>query len=499
MNLVKPAPGFLAGLRSLCDRHGAVLIFDEVMTGFRVHERGVQGLTGITPDLTTLGKVIGGGMPVGAFGGRRAIMEKIAPLGPVYQAGTLSGNPVAVAAGLATLALTEAPDFYETLARKTRAMTDGLAAAAKRAGVTFCADAVGGMFGLYFAARVPSSYAEVMACDKERFNRFFHAMLDAGIYLAPSAYEAGFVSSAHGDAEIAATIEAAERAFAIASDEKGVRDVQCLTKRPRCTFFIGMIPGGRLGAARRRPPVNGTKQRASCAMQGLTPLDRVRGDARFSRPAADPSRTRPARRRRDARGTQARRGNRAHRTRMDAAVFRVERGRRAGASHVRMARGARRCPLGRCRGTPSSACAAAGESACVRRHAGLAQRARPHRQQGRGGLVCALRCASVPRRSDRAPPAARDRAAPRRQRPHDRAAFTAARVTDRTEAARLAAHGAGARPGRRARHPESGARSVRHAVGATGEGRSCDRTAARHASVRTARGRREAACAACHP
>jgi glutamate-1-semialdehyde 2,1-aminomutase len=214
MNLVKPAAGFLEGLRALCDRYGAVLIFDEVMTGFRVHERGVQGLTGITPDLTTLGKVIGGGMPVGAFGGRRAIMEKIAPLGPVYQAGTLSGNPVAVAAGLATLALTEVPGFYETLARRTRAMTDGLAAAAKRAGATFCADSVGGMFGIYFTARVPSSYAEVMACDKERFNRFFHAMLDAGIYLAPSAYEAGFVSAAHGDAEIAATIEAAERAFA---------------------------------------------------------------------------------------------------------------------------------------------------------------------------------------------------------------------------------------------------------------------------------------------
>jgi glutamate-1-semialdehyde 2,1-aminomutase len=213
MNLVKPAAGFLEGLRGLCDRYGAVLIFDEVMTGFRVHERGVQGLTGITPDLTTLGKVIGGGMPVGAFGGRRAIMEKIAPLGPVYQAGTLSGNPVAVAAGLATLALTEVPGFHETLARRTRAMTDGLAAAAARAGATFCADAVGGMFGIYFTARVPSSYAEVMACDKERFNRFFHAMLDAGIYLAPSAYEAGFVSAAHGDAEIAATIEAAERAF----------------------------------------------------------------------------------------------------------------------------------------------------------------------------------------------------------------------------------------------------------------------------------------------
>jgi glutamate-1-semialdehyde 2,1-aminomutase len=214
MNLVRPREGFLEGLRALCDRYGAVLIFDEVMTGFRVHPRGVQGLMGVVPDLTTLGKVIGGGMPVGAFGGKRAIMEKIAPLGPVYQAGTLSGNPVAVAAGLATLKVTEAPGFYEALAAKTRAMTDGLAAAAKRAGVTFCADAVGGMFGLYFAARVPATYDEIMACDKERFNRFFHAMLDAGIYLAPSAYEAGFVSAAHQEADIAATIAAAERAFA---------------------------------------------------------------------------------------------------------------------------------------------------------------------------------------------------------------------------------------------------------------------------------------------
>ncbi len=213
MNLVRPKPGFLEGLRTLCDRYGAVLIFDEVMTGFRVHPQGVQGLTGVTPDLTTLGKVIGGGMPVGAFGGRRAIMEKIAPLGPVYQAGTLSGNPVAVAAGLATLAETAAPGFYAGLAGKTRAMTDGLEAAAKRAGVTFCADAVGGMFGIYFAPRVPQTYAEIMACDKERFNRFFHRMLDAGIYLAPSAYEAGFVSAAHGDAEIAATTAAAAAAF----------------------------------------------------------------------------------------------------------------------------------------------------------------------------------------------------------------------------------------------------------------------------------------------
>jgi glutamate-1-semialdehyde 2,1-aminomutase len=213
MNLVRPKPGFLEGLRALCDRYGAVLIFDEVMTGFRVHPQGVQGMTGITPDLTTLGKVIGGGMPVGAFGGRRAIMQKIAPLGPVYQAGTLSGNPVAVAAGLATLKETEAPGFYDRLAARTKAMTDGLEAAAKRAGVTFCADAVGGMFGLYFAPRVPQTYAEIMACDKERFNRFFHLMLDAGIYLAPSAYEAGFVSAAHGDADIAATAAAAAAAF----------------------------------------------------------------------------------------------------------------------------------------------------------------------------------------------------------------------------------------------------------------------------------------------
>jgi glutamate-1-semialdehyde 2,1-aminomutase len=213
-NLVVPSREWLVALREQCDRHGAVLIFDEVMTGFRVHPRGVQGMLGITPDLTTLGKVIGGGMPVGAFGGRRDIMEKIAPLGPVYQAGTLSGNPVAVAAGLATLALTEAPGFYERLAARTRALTDGLAGAAKRAGVAFCANAVGGMFGLYFAERVPATYDAVMATDKARFNRFFHAMLDAGVYFAPSAYEAGFVSAAHGDAEIAETIRLAERAFA---------------------------------------------------------------------------------------------------------------------------------------------------------------------------------------------------------------------------------------------------------------------------------------------
>ena len=213
MNLVMPIAGFLQGLRDVCDKHGAVLIFDEVMTGFRVHPRGAQGLYGITPDLTTLGKVIGGGMPVGAFGGRRAIMECIAPLGPVYQAGTLSGNPVAVAAGIATLALTEAPGFYTSLSATTRALTDGLARNAKKHGVTFAAQSVGGMFGIYFAATAPDSYAQVMQCDKERFNRFFHAMLDAGVYLAPSAYEAGFVSAAHSDADIAFTLEAAERTF----------------------------------------------------------------------------------------------------------------------------------------------------------------------------------------------------------------------------------------------------------------------------------------------
>jgi glutamate-1-semialdehyde 2,1-aminomutase len=214
MNLVLPRRGFLEGLRELCTRYGAVLIFDEVMTGFRVHPRGAQGLYGITPDLTTLGKVIGGGMPVGAFGGRRAIMQCIAPLGPVYQAGTLSGNPVAVAAGIATLALTQTPAFYTSLSATTRALTDGLARVAKKHGVAFAAQAVGGMFGIYFAAMAPESYARVMQCDKERFNRFFHAMLDAGVYLAPSAYEAGFVSAAHSDADIAFTVEAAEGAFA---------------------------------------------------------------------------------------------------------------------------------------------------------------------------------------------------------------------------------------------------------------------------------------------
>jgi glutamate-1-semialdehyde 2,1-aminomutase len=216
MNLIAPRPGFLPGLRAVCDRHGAVLIFDEVMTGFRVHAGGAQALYGVKPDLTTLGKVIGGGMPVGAFGGSRAIMEKIAPLGPVYQAGTLSGNPVAVAAGLATLREIQAPGFHERLAATTQLLTDGLTAAAQRAGVAFTAQAVGGMFGLYFAPAVPDTYEAVMACDKVRFNRFFHAMLDAGVYFAPSAFEAGFVSAAHGADDVAATVAFAERAFAAA-------------------------------------------------------------------------------------------------------------------------------------------------------------------------------------------------------------------------------------------------------------------------------------------
>ena len=214
MNLVLPAAGFLQALREECTRHGAVLIFDEVMTGFRVASGGAQQRFGIRPDLTTLGKVIGGGMPVGAFGGRREIMQHIAPLGPVYQAGTLSGNPVAVAAGLATLALVEAPGFQQGVEATTRSLVTGLAEEAKKAGVVFSAQSVGSMFGLYFRAEPPTSFAEVMQCDRDRFNRFFHEMLAHGIYLAPSAYEAGFVSAAHGTAEIDATLAAARAAFA---------------------------------------------------------------------------------------------------------------------------------------------------------------------------------------------------------------------------------------------------------------------------------------------
>ncbi|MGH8703894.1 MAG: glutamate-1-semialdehyde 2,1-aminomutase [Burkholderiales bacterium] len=213
MNLVLPRPGFLEALREQCSRHGAVLIFDEVMTGFRVAPGGAQQHYGIRPDLTTLGKVIGGGLPVGAVGGARPIMEKIAPLGPVYQAGTLSGNPVAVAAGLATLKIVEQEGFHSKIEATTRSLVEGLTAEAKKTGVAFCAQSIGSMFGLYFRASPPMSFSEVMQCDRERFNRFFHAMLERGVYLAPSAYEAGFVSAAHGAAEIEATLAAAREAF----------------------------------------------------------------------------------------------------------------------------------------------------------------------------------------------------------------------------------------------------------------------------------------------
>jgi len=213
MNLVLPKPGFLEALREQCTKHGAVLLFDEVMTGFRVALGGAQARYGIRPDLTTLGKVIGGGMPVGAFGGRREILQKIAPLGPVYQAGTLSGNPVAVAAGLATLKLVDTPGFQERISRVTEELISGLKDEARKANVVFSAQSIGSMFGLYFRASPPASFAEVMQCDKDRFNRFFHAMLDRGVYLAPSAYEAGFVSAAHGAPEIEATLAAARAAF----------------------------------------------------------------------------------------------------------------------------------------------------------------------------------------------------------------------------------------------------------------------------------------------
>ena len=215
MNLVRAQPEFLGALRRLCTQHGAVLIFDEVMTGFRVALGGAQALYGIEPDLTVLGKVIGGGMPLAAFGGRAALMRHLAPLGGVYQAGTLSGNPVAVACGLATLALVEQPGFHDRLGVQARRLTDGLVAAARRHGVSFSADSVGGMFGLYFTAQVPQSFAAVMTSDKRQFNAFFHALLERGVYLAPSAYEAGFVSAAHDAAAIDETLAAADEAFAV--------------------------------------------------------------------------------------------------------------------------------------------------------------------------------------------------------------------------------------------------------------------------------------------
>ncbi|MHB1100585.1 MAG: glutamate-1-semialdehyde 2,1-aminomutase [Burkholderiales bacterium] len=213
MNLVAPEKAFLDALRSLCTKHGSVLIFDEVMTGFRVGLTSAQGLYGIKPDLTTLGKVVGGGMPVGAFGGRRDIMQCLAPLGPVYQAGTLSGNPVAMAAGLATLKLLQAPGFFEKLSATARQLTEGLESIAKKAGIAFSAQSVGGMFGLYFRETPPKSYAEVMQCDKAAFNRFFHFMVDEGVYFAPSAFEAGFVSMAHGKDEIERTLLSAKKYF----------------------------------------------------------------------------------------------------------------------------------------------------------------------------------------------------------------------------------------------------------------------------------------------
>lgn len=214
MNFVRPTQEFIDTLRSLCTHHGAVLMFDEVMTGFRVGPRGAQGVFGVEPDLTTLGKVIGGGLPVGAFGGRREIMQKLAPVGPVYQAGTLSGNPVAVSAGLATLRRVLEAGFFERLGATTGALVDGLVREASAAGVPFSGASLGGMFGLFFRDRAPATFAEVMQCDREAFNRFFHAMLERGIYLAPSAFEAGFVSSAHGPAELEETFAAARGAFA---------------------------------------------------------------------------------------------------------------------------------------------------------------------------------------------------------------------------------------------------------------------------------------------
>jgi glutamate-1-semialdehyde 2,1-aminomutase len=219
MGCVPPAAGFLAALRELCTRHGAVLVFDEVMTGFRVARGGAQELFGVVPDLTTLGKIVGGGMPVGAFGGRREIMEKLAPLGPVYQAGTLSGNPVAMAAGLATLEAVAQPGFHARLGAATRRLVEGIAAEARAARLPLAANSVCGMFSLFFNAGPVTNYREVMASDAARFRKFFHAMLAEGVYLAPSPFEAGFISAAHGEAEIAATVEAAGRVFAAIARE----------------------------------------------------------------------------------------------------------------------------------------------------------------------------------------------------------------------------------------------------------------------------------------
>ena len=216
MNCIPPVPGFLETLRQVCDKYGSVLIFDEVMTGFRVGLNGAQGIYNIKPDLTTLGKIIGGGMPVGAFGGQLKIMEHLAPLGPVYQAGTLSGNPVAMAAGLKTLELIAQPGFYEALTLKTEKLTHGLKEVANQAGIALTTNQVGGMFGLFFSPEPQiSTFAQVMQCDQTLFKRFFHSMLEAGIYLAPSAFEAGFVSAAHRDEDLNKTLACAEAIFKI--------------------------------------------------------------------------------------------------------------------------------------------------------------------------------------------------------------------------------------------------------------------------------------------
>ena len=213
-NCLPPREGYLQHLRELCTRHGAQLIFDEVMTGFRVALGGAQARYDVTPDISTFGKVIGGGMPVGAYGGRRELMEQIAPAGPIYQAGTLSGNPVAMAAGLAMLDLIQAPGFHADLEAKSNALCDGLEAAARDAGIAFTTQRVGGMFGLFFSSETVDTYAQAVACDTAMFNRFFLAMLERGVYLAPSAFEAGFMSSAHSDDVIRQTVEAAQAAFA---------------------------------------------------------------------------------------------------------------------------------------------------------------------------------------------------------------------------------------------------------------------------------------------
>ena len=212
-NCILPREGYLQHLRALCTEHGALLIFDEVMTGFRVALGGAQQRYGVVPDLSTFGKIIGGGMPVGAYGGRRELMQHIAPSGPVYQAGTLSGNPVAMAAGLATLELIQAPGFHDALERRTHQLCDGLEAAAREAGIAFTTTRSCAMFGLYFTDQHVETYDQAVACDTAAFNRFFHGMLKRGVYLAPSAFEAGFLSSAHGDIEIAHTLAAAAEAF----------------------------------------------------------------------------------------------------------------------------------------------------------------------------------------------------------------------------------------------------------------------------------------------